>query len=42
MGNKALRRVCEILLKYIQKEYVYRISGDEFVIIWTDVEYPIF
>ncbi len=42
MGNKALRRVCEILLKYIQKEYVYRISGDEFVIIWTDVEDPIF
>ena len=42
MGNKALRRVCEILLKYIQIEYVYRISGDEFVIIWTDVEYPIF
>lgn len=42
MGNKALRCVCEILLKYIQKEYVYRISGDEFVIIWTDVEYPIF
>ena len=42
MGNKALRRVCEILLKYIQKEYVYRISGDEFVILWTDVEYPIF
>lgn len=42
MGNKALRRVCEILLKYIQKEYVYRISGDEFVIIWTDIEYPIF
>ena len=42
MGNKALRRVCEILLKYIQKEYVYRISGNEFVIIWTDVEYPIF
>ena len=42
MGNKALRRVCEILLKYIQKEYFYRISGDEFVIIWTDVEYPIF
>lgn len=42
MGNKALRRVCEILLKYIQKEYVYRISGDEFVIIWPEVDYPAF
>ena len=42
MGNKALRRVCEILLKYIQKEYVYRISGDEFVIIWPSVDYPAF
>lgn len=42
MGNKALRRVCETLLKYIQKEYVYRISGDEFVIIWPEVDYPAF
>lgn len=42
MGNKALRRVCEILLKYIQKEYIYRISGDEFVIIWPEVDYLAF
>lgn len=42
MGNKALRRICEILLKYIQKEYIYRISGDEFVIIWPEVDYPAF
>ena len=42
MGNKALRRVCEILLKYIPRECVYRISGDEFVIIWPEVEYPVF
>lgn len=42
MGNKALRRICEILLKYIQKEYVYRISGDEFVIIWPEVDYLAF
>ena len=42
MGNKALRRVCEILLKYIKKEYVYRISGDEFVIIWPEVDYLAF
>ena len=42
MGNKALLCVSEILLKYIQKEYVYRISGDEFVIIWPEVDYPAF
>lgn len=42
MGNKALRRVCEIVLRHIPREHLYRISGDEFVIIWPGIDYPVF
>ena len=42
MGNKALRRVCEIVLRHIPREHLYRISGDEFVIIWPEIDYPAF
>ena len=42
MGNKAIRKVCAILQEHIDPQYIYRISGDEFVIIWPDVGYKVF
>lgn len=42
MGNKVVCRLCAILTEHFQKEQIYRISGDEFVIIWPHVEYAAF
>lgn len=42
MGNKAIQKVCLILKEHIEQQFVYRISGDEFVIIWPDVDYKVF
>lgn len=42
MGNKAIKKVCAILKEHIEQKYIYRISGDEFVIIWPDVDYKVF
>lgn len=42
MGNKALKQACALIQRYINKDYVYRISGDEFVIIWPGVDYSTF
>lgn len=42
MGNKAIQKVCLILKEHIEQQFVYRISGDEFVVIWPDVEYKLF
>ena len=42
MGNKAIKKVCAILKKHIEQRYIFRISGDEFVIIWPDVDYKTF
>lgn len=42
MGNKAIQKVCFILKEHIEQQYIYRISGDEFVVIWPDVEYKLF
>ena len=42
MGNKAIKKVCAILKEHIEQRYIFRISGDEFVIIWPDVDYKVF
>ena len=42
MGNKAIKKVCAILKDHIDQQYIYRISGDEFVVIWPDVDYKVF
>lgn len=39
MGNKVIQKICTILHEHIEQQYIYRISGDEFVIIWPDVDY---
>lgn len=39
MGNKAIRQNCRLLQKYVDSQYIYRISGDEFVLIWPNVGY---
>ena len=38
-GNRAIELVCKILKTHFQEDCIYRISGDEFVIIWPDVDY---
>ena len=42
MGNKVIQKICTILNEHIEQQYIYRISGDEFVIIWPDVDYKVF
>lgn len=42
MGNKAILLVCKILKAHFPEECIYRISGDEFVVIWPDVDYTQF
>ena len=42
MGNKIIRKLCAILRAHFPEDSLYRISGDEFVIIWSDVEYAAF
>lgn len=42
IGNKAIRKVCTILREHFRAEYIYRINGDEFVIIWPEVDYNLF
>ena len=42
MGNKAIHKVCVILEEYFPKNTLYRISGDEFVILWPEVDYQVF
>ena len=34
MGNKVIQKICTILNEHIEQQYIYRISGDEFVMIW--------
>ena len=41
-GNKAILRTCGVMKNYFEPEMLYRISGDEFVILWTDVGYQSF
>ena len=38
-GDRAIELVCKILKTHFQEDCIYRISGDEFVIIWPDVDY---
>ena len=42
MGNKVIQKICIILKEHIEQQYIYRISGDEFVIIWPNVDYEVF
>lgn len=42
MGNKVIQKICTILSEHIEQQYIYRISGDEFVMIWPDVDYKVF
>lgn len=42
MGNKAIQQTCELIRKHISDDYIYRINGDEFVIIWPGVSYSQF
>ena len=42
MGNKVIQKICTILNEPIEQQYIYRISGDEFVMIWPDVDYKVF
>lgn len=41
-GNKVIQKICTILNEHIEQQYIYRISGDEFVMIWPDVDYKVF
>ena len=42
MGNKVIQKICTILNEHIEQQYIYRISGYEFVMIWPDVDYKVF
>ena len=42
MGNKVIQKICTILNEHIEQQYIYRISGDEFGMIWPDVDYKFF
>ena len=42
MGNKVIQKICTILNEHIEQQYIYRISGVEFVMIWPDVDYKVF
>lgn len=42
MGNKVIQKICTILNEHIVQQYIYRISGGEFVMIWPDVDYKVF
>ena len=42
MGNKAIHKVCACLLYTSPSHTLYRISGDEFVILWPEVDYQVF
>ena len=41
-GNKALLRACDVMKTYFEPEILYRVSGDEFIILWTDVGFQSF
>lgn len=41
-GNKALLRACDVMKTYFESETLYRVSGDEFIILWTDVDFQSF
>lgn len=41
-GNKAILRTCDVMKRYFEPEMLYRVSGDEFIILWTDVGFQSF
>lgn len=42
MGNKVIQKICGILKEHIEQQYIYHISGDEFVILWPEIDYQTF
>ncbi|MBU5435615.1 GGDEF domain-containing protein [Pseudoflavonifractor sp. MSJ-37] len=42
MGDKVIQKICGILEEHIEQQYIYHISGDEFVILWPEVGYQTF
>lgn len=41
-GNKALLRACDVMKTYFEPEMLYRVSGDEFVVLWPNVSFQSF
>lgn len=41
-GNKAIQRVCAVMRDNFELEMLYRVSGDEFIVLWPDVDYAVF
>ena len=37
-GDQALRHLAEVCMEYFEKDQLYRISGDEFVVIWPGIQ----
>ena len=38
-GNRAIIHACKVMKDYFEPEMIYRISGDEFVVLWPDVDF---
>lgn len=41
-GNKAIKRTCRAMRECFGEDMLYRVSGDEFVVLWPDVDYAVF
>lgn len=38
-GNKAIKRTCRAMRDCFDADMLYRVSGDEFVVLWPDVDF---
>lgn len=41
-GNKAIKRTCGAMRECFDEDTLYRVSGDEFIVLWPDVDYAVF
>ena len=41
-GNKAIKRTCSAMRECFDEEVLYRVSGDELIVLWPDVDYAVF
>lgn len=41
-GNKAIKRTCSVMRECFDADVLYRVSGDEFIVLWPDVDYAVF
>lgn len=41
-GNRAIQRTCQLMRDCFEADMLYRISGDEFVVLWPDVDIDVF